>query len=100
MGGGLFLGWLLSGIKGRRDRGRIERALNQEIEIEPKMRLEQIDPIDPSLQEPTQSVELEEAKRITKKGENLRELLYRAWPVQPDPPLRIICQGFGESKRK
>ena len=76
MGGGLFLVGYYFGFK---EEGReVEATRTAEITDRPGDFARTIDPIDPSLQSPTQSVELEEAKRITEKGESLADLLYRA----------------------
>ena len=76
VGGGLFLGGYYFGLK---EEGReVESTRTAEITDRPGDFARTIDPIDPSLQSPTQSVELEEAKRITEKDESLADLLYRA----------------------
>ena len=86
MGVGLFLGGYYQGTKQNQD-SVIERALNQEIEDGTEDAIGTEASTTPSSPRPSQSVELEDDKRIPKNVENLRELLYRA-QSQSNPILR------------
>ena len=86
MGVGLFLGGYYQGTKQNED-SVIERALNQEIEDGTEDAIGTEASTTPSSPRPSQSVELEDDKRIPKNVENLRELLYRA-QSESNPILR------------